>query len=258
MMKTVLLAGGLGTRLAEETATVPKPMVEIGGRPILWHLLNVYAAHGFREFLIALGYKGEVVKDYFRSFRERNADLTVDLSTGAVKAHDAAHPDWTVHLVDTGAGTATGGRLKRLSSWLEGERTFMLTYGDGLADVDLKALVAYHRAHGKLATVTAVRPPARFGGLWLDGERVTSFTEKPSATEGWINGGFFVLEREVLDLIPGDDTPWEGLPVETLAERGELMAFRHAGFFQPMDTLREKRFLEELWSSGRAPWKVWA
>ena len=255
-MKTVILAGGLGTRLAEETTVVPKPMVEIGGRPILWHILNTYAAYGFREFVVALGYKGEVVKDYFRSFRERNADLTVRLAHGEVTAHDAAHPDWTVHLVDTGAGTATGGRLKRLSRWLADDATFMMTYGDGVADIDVGRLVAFHRAHGRLATITAVRPPARFGGLGLDGDRVTSFAEKTHATEGWINGGFFVLERGVLDLIPGDDTPWESLPVETLAARGELMAYRHDGFWQPMDTLREKRLLEELWASGNAPWKV--
>ncbi len=256
-MKTVLLAGGLGTRLAEETAVIPKPMVEIGGRPILWHILNIYAANGFREFVLALGYKGEVVKDYFRNFRERNSDLTVKLARGEVTAHDAAHPDWTVHLVDTGLGTATGGRLKRLSSWLADDETFMMTYGDGVADIDVKRLLAYHRAHGKLGTLTAVRPPARFGGLWLDGEKVTSFTEKPHATEGWINGGFFVLQREVLDLIAGDDTPWERFPLETLAARGELMAYHHDGFWQPMDTLREKRFLEELWATGNAPWKVW-
>ena len=241
MMKTVILAGGLGTRLAEETAIVPKPMVEIGGRPILWHILNIYAAHGFREFVVALGYKGEVVKDYFRSFRERNADLTVRLAHGEVTAHDASHPDWTVHLVDTGLATATGGRLRRLSGWLADDATFMMSYGDGVADIDVGRLLAFHRAHGRLATVTAVRPPARFGGLWLEGDRVTSFTEKPSATEGWINGGFFVLERGVLDLIAGDDTAWESLPVETLAARGELMAYRHDGIWPPIDTHREKR-----------------
>ncbi len=257
-MKTVILAGGLGTRLAEETALVPKPMIEIGGRPILWHILNGYAAHGFREFVIALGYKGEVVKDYFRSFHERNADLTIHLARGERSVHGGTHPDWTVHLVDTGLSTATGGRLRRLGSWLGDEPEFMMTYGDGVADLDIAALVAFHRAHGRMATVTAVRPPARFGGLTLDGDRVTAFAEKPHAGEGWINGGFFVLSREVLGLIPSDETAWEHEPLETLAASGELRAFRHDGFWQPMDTLREKKLLEELWASGSAPWKTWA
>jgi glucose-1-phosphate cytidylyltransferase len=232
-------------------------MIEIGGKPILWHILNGYAVHGFSEFVIALGYKSEVVKDYFRNFHERNADLTIRLAKGERCVHEGTHPDWTVHLVDTGLATATGGRLRRLRKWLGDEPRFMMTYGDGVADLDVSALVAFHRSHGKLATVTAVRPPARFGGLTLDGDRVSAFAEKPHAGEGWINGGFFVLEREVLDLVPSDETAWEAEPLETLASRGELRAFRHDGFWQPMDTLREKRFLEELWASGRAPWKTW-
>ena len=257
-MKTVLLAGGLGTRLSEETATIPKPMVEIGGRPILWHIMKLYAAHGFSEFVIALGYKGEVVKDYFLNFRARNADVSVRLATGEVRVHDAAHPDWIVHLVDTGGSTQTGGRLKKLAGRLSPGETFMMTYGDGVADVDLAALLAFHRAHGKLATVTAVRPPGRFGSITLDGDRVSAFAEKPQVGEGWINGGFFVLEPPVLELIPGDGTLWEMEPLETLAARGELVAFRHEGFWQPMDTLRDKRYLEKLWDSGHAPWKLWA
>jgi len=257
-MRTVILAGGLGTRLAEETTVIPKPMVEIGGRPILWHIMQLFAVQGHSEFLVTLGYKGEVVKDYFLSFRARNADVSLKLATGEVNVHDAAYPSWTVHLVDTGGATQTGGRIKRLAPWLDPDETFMLTYGDGVADVDLKALLAFHHAHGKLATVTAVRPPGRFGSLALSGDRVSAFAEKPQTGEGWINGGFFVLERAVLDLIAGDDTLWELEPLETLAARGELMAFRHEGFWQPMDTLRDKRYLEELWASGKAPWKIWA
>ncbi|HUM02885.1 MAG TPA: glucose-1-phosphate cytidylyltransferase [Thermoanaerobaculia bacterium] len=257
-MKTVLLAGGLGTRLSEETASIPKPMVEIGGRPILWHIMNLFAAQGFSEFVVALGHKGEIVKDYFLNFHARNADLTLKLGKGERTVHAGAHPDWTVHLVDTGAATQTGGRLKRLATWLGEREAFLMTYGDGVADIDIKALLAFHRAHGKLATVTAVRPPGRFGSLALAGNRVSIFAEKPQTGEGWINGGFFVLEPAVLDLIAGDETLWELEPLETLARRGELMAFRHEGFWQPMDTLRDKRHLEELWAAGRAPWKVWA
>ncbi|HEV8118748.1 MAG TPA: glucose-1-phosphate cytidylyltransferase [Thermoanaerobaculia bacterium] len=256
-MKTIILAGGAGTRLSEETGLRPKPMLEIGEHPILWHIMQIYGSQGFGEFLVALGYKGEVIKDYFLNFYARNADLTVRLGHGENKIHSASPPDWIVHLVDTGLATQTGGRMRRLSSWLGGE-TFMMTYGDGVADVDLKALVAFHRSHGKLATITAVRPPARFGALLLDNDRVAAFAEKPQVGEGWINGGFFVLEPAVLDLIGGDDTLWELDPLNTLAARGELMAYRHAGFWQPMDTLREKRLLEEMWQSGKAPWKRWA
>jgi glucose-1-phosphate cytidylyltransferase len=255
-MKTIILAGGTGTRLSEETVLKPKPMLEIGEHPILWHIMQIYGSQGFNEFLVALGYKGEVIKDYFLNFYARNADLTVRLGHGDNRIHAASPPDWTVHLVDTGLATQTGGRLRRLSSWIAGE-TFMMTYGDGVADIDLKALVAFHRSHGKLATITAVRPPARFGALVLESDRVAAFAEKPQTGEGWINGGFFVLEPEVLDLIGGDDTLWELDPLNTLAARGELMAYRHTGFWQPMDTLREKRLLEDLWQSGRAPWKCW-
>ncbi len=256
-MKTIILAGGMGTRLAEETSVRPKPMVEIGGKPILWHLMNIYGAQGFAEFIVALGYKGEAIKEYFLNFHALNADLTVDLASGGRQAKGSAAPPWTVHLVDTGLTTQTGGRIKRLRAWLGDDTRFFLTYGDGLGNVDLNALMAFHKAHGRLATVTAVRPPARFGGLALDGDRVKRFAEKPQAGEGWINGGFFVLDRKVLDYIAGDDTLWELDPLEKLASDGQLMAFKHEGFWQPMDTLREKQMLESLWASGRAPWKVW-
>jgi glucose-1-phosphate cytidylyltransferase len=256
-MKTIILAGGAGTRLSEETGLRPKPMLEIGEHPILWHIMQIYGCQGFNEFLVALGYKGEVIKDYFLDFYARNADLTVRLGRGENVIHSASPPDWTVHLIDTGLATQTGGRMRKLAGWIGGER-FLMTYGDGVADIDLRALVAFHESHGKLATITAVRPPARFGALVLDEDRVAAFAEKPQTGEGWINGGFFVLEPAVLDLIPGDDTLWEMGPLNSLAERGELMAFRHAGFWQPMDTLREKRLLEDLWRSGNAPWKRWA
>jgi glucose-1-phosphate cytidylyltransferase len=258
-MKVVILAGGLGTRLAEETTLRPKPMVEIGGRPILNHIMCWYAKFGFNEFVIALGYKGEVVKDYFLNYYALNSDITVALKSGvAVMSKDGgenAYDDWVVHLIDTGQHTQTGGRIKRLAHRVADE-TFMLTYGDGLSNVDIAALLKFHRAHGKLATVTAVRPPARFGSIVFDGDRVVRFAEKTQAGEGWINGGFFVLNRKVMDYIDGDSTLWERGPLEHLAHAGELMAFRHEGFWQPMDTLREKQYLEELWSSGQAPWAV--
>ncbi len=257
-MRTIILAGGLGTRLSEETVLVPKPMVEIGGMPILLHIMHLYAAQGFREFVVALGYRGERIKECFLNFKELNSDLTINLAAGHVEvASPHPLPDWRVHLVDTGPTTDTGGRIKRLAGWLGEGDTFMMTYGDGLADVDLNALVAFHRSHGRLATVTAVRPPGRFGAIELEGDRVRRFAEKPQAGEGWINGGFMVLDRRVLDYIPGDDSVFEVGPMERLAADGQLMAWRHAGFFQPMDTLREKRLLEGLWTSGRAPWKVW-
>jgi glucose-1-phosphate cytidylyltransferase len=255
-MKVVILAGGLGSRLQEETTVRPKPMVEIGGKPILWHILNIYAAHGFQEFVVALGYKGESIKDYFLNFYALNNDVTVDLASGEARIHRGGGPSWKVHLVDTGASTQTGGRLKRLAPHLK-DGTFMLTYGDGVADVRVKDLVAFHRSHGKLATVTAVRPPSRFGSFLLDGNRIREFQEKPQIGEGWINGGFFVLEPGVLDLIEGDETYWERAPMERLAADGQLMAYRHEGFWQAMDTLRERRVLDELWASGRPPWKVW-
>ncbi|MFM7583973.1 MAG: glucose-1-phosphate cytidylyltransferase [Caldilinea sp.] len=254
-MKVVILAGGLGTRLAEETSVRPKPMVEIGGRPILTHIMRWYAHFGYNEFIIALGYKGEQIKQYFLNYYALNSDITVELRSGNVTVHDNAADDWVVHLVDTGAETMTGGRVRRLRRWLTDD-TFMLTYGDGLSNVDLTALVAFHRQHGGLATVTAVRPPARFGELEFAGDRVTRFTEKPQTGEGWINGGFFVLNRAVLDYIGGDQTMWEVEPLHQLAKQGDLMAYRHTGYWQPMDTLREKQQLQELWQSGRAPWQV--
>ena len=233
-------------------------MIEIGGKPLLWHLMNIYGAQGFQEFIVALGYKGEMVKDYFLNFHSLNANLTVDLASGQHAVQTAAIVPWKIHLVDTGPMTQTGGRVKRLASWLGKDDTFMLTYGDGLGNVDLKSLLAFHKAHGKLATVTAVRPPARFGGLDLAGDLVRRFAEKPQTGEGWINGGFFVLDRRVLDYISGDETLWEVDPLERLASESQLHAFRHEGFWQPMDTLREKQMLESLWESGNAPWKVWS
>jgi glucose-1-phosphate cytidylyltransferase len=256
-MKVVILAGGLGSRLSEETQLKPKPMVEIGGKPILWHIMNIYGAAGLNEFVIALGYRGEVIKEYFLNFYALNNNLTLDLAAGRTTIHDGNQPPWIVHLVDTGQATQTGGRVKRLAPWLRDEQTFALTYGDGVADVDIARLLRFHRAHGRLATVTTVRPPARFGGIVFDGNAVSEFTEKPQAGEGWINGGFFVLERGVFDYIEGDGTLWEHEPLERLAQDGQLMAFRHDGFWQPMDTLRERKLLEDLWASGRAPWKVW-
>jgi glucose-1-phosphate cytidylyltransferase len=255
-MKVVILAGGLGTRLSEETSSRPKPMVEIGGRPMLWHIMSHYAAHGFKEFVLALGYKAEMVRSYFVDYHSVARDVSVRLADGAVTAHGAASEDWTLHLIDTGLNTMTGGRILRLREWI-GNETFCLTYGDGVSDVDLTKLVAFHKAHGKLATVTAVRPPARFGGLDLDGDSVCAFTEKNQASEGWINGGFFVLQPEVLDLIAGDEILWEHEPLEHLAHDGQLRAFRHEGFWQPMDTLRDLRLLESLWQNGNPPWKTW-
>lgn len=255
-MKVVILAGGLGTRLAEETEITPKPLVEIGGRPILWHIMKHYAQCGFREFLIALGYKGEAIKHFFLDFFHLSGDMTVRLSQGGVERHAAEAEDWTVHLIDTGQQTYTGGRVKRLEPWLKDE-TFMVTYGDGVADVDLQDLLKFHRAHGRIATVTAVRPPARFGGLIFDGDLVSQFTEKPQAGEGWINGGFLVLEPAVFRYLEGDQSSLEANALERLAADRQLAAYRHHGFWQCMDTLRDKRLLEELWQQGSAPWKVW-
>lgn len=232
---------------------MPKPMVEIGGRPILWHVMSIYSAHGFREFVVACGYKGEIIKEYFSNLYFHQSDFTVNLKDGHRSVVDSSSPDWRVHLIDTGADTLTGGRLLRLRHLLD-DGTFMVTYGDGLGNVDIGALVAFHRAHGKLATVTAVHPPSRFGAMELDGDRVAVYSEKPQTTAGWINGGFFVFEPGVLDYIDGPKVPLERAPLERLAEDRQLMAFRHNGFFQPMDTLREKRLLEELWQSGPAPW----
>jgi len=251
-----ILAGGMGTRIQEETVVRPKPMVEIGGKPSLWHVMNIYAAHGFQEFVVALGYKGDVIKDYFLNLYTLHNDLTVDLASGKTKVHHGRQPDWRVHLVDTGPNTMTGGRIKRLGSWV-GQETFMATYGDGVGDVPIREVLGFHRAHGKLATVTGVRPPTRFGGLQVENGRMVQFVEKPHGGEGWVNGGFFVFEPKVLDYIDGDDTSLELAPLERLTADGQLMAFQHRGFWQPMDTLRDKQLLEALWSSGKAPWKVW-
>ncbi len=255
-MKTVILCGGLGTRLSEETQVKPKPMVEIGGRPMLWHIMKLYENFGLNDFVLALGYKGEMVKDYFLNYHARQSDLTVNLKSGRIDYTNPTAEDWSVTLVDTGAQTQTGGRVRRLRPQLQSAGTFMLTYGDGVSDVDLKALLAFHRSHKKLATVTAVRPPARFGDLRIENGKVTHFEEKPQAGEGWINGGFFVFEPGVLDYIADDSTILEKAPLEQLAEKGELMAYNHSGYWQSMDTLRDKMALEEMWASGAAPWKA--
>jgi len=255
-MKVVILAGGLGTRLAEETEAKPKPMVELGGRPILWHIMKHYAHYGCKDFLIALGYKGEVVKRYFLDYHNLDGSLTINLSSGKVDVHNRGCEDWNVHLIDTGLHTLTGGRVKRLEPWLKNE-TFMVTYGDGLSDVDFHDLLRFHRSHGKLATVTAVRPPARFGGLIFDGDLVSQFTEKPQIGEGWINGGFLVFEPKVFDYLEGDSTSMEADLLERLAGDRQLVAYRHEHFWQCMDTLRDVRLLESLWQSTNPPWKVW-
>jgi glucose-1-phosphate cytidylyltransferase len=255
-VKTVILAGGLGSRLAEQTDVVPKPMVRIGDHPILWHIMRGYSAFGFTEFVVTVGYKGDVIKNYFLDYFQLSNDFTVSTADGRVDVHHRTRDDWTVHVVDTGVETQTGGRLRLLRPWLEDGR-FMLAYGDGVANVDIKALLAFHERHGRLATVTAVRPPARFGGLIFDGDVVSEFTEKPQIGEGWINGGFFVLEPGVLDYIESEETIWEREPLERLASEGQLVAYRHDGFWQPMDTLRDVRLLESLWHSDNVPWKVW-
>lgn len=255
-MKVVLLAGGLGSRLSEETEVKPKPMVEIGGKPILWHIMNIYGYYGFREFVVALGYKGEAIKEYFLNYYNFQSELTISLKNGNVTATNNCYRDWLVHLVDTGTNSMTGGRLHRLQDHI-GDGTFMLTYGDGVCSVDVGKLLSFHKSHGKLATVTAVRPTARFGGMSFDGERVAEFKEKPQAGEGWINGGFFVLEPGIFDYLHGDATVLEADPLENLARDGQLMAYRHDGFWQCMDTIRDRSFLEELWQSN-PPWKVWS
>jgi len=256
-LKVAILAGGVGSRLSEETEAKPKPMVEVGGRPILWHIMKIYAHQGFSEFAVALGYKGEHIKRFLVDYCSLTSDLTVRLASGDVEVHAGERDDWTVQLIDTGQATATGGRIKRLAPYVASS-TFMLTWGDGVADVDLGALLAFHRAHGRLATMTAVRPPARFGHLELDGDQVSEFSEKPQTGEGWINGAFFVLEPEVVDYIDGDETQWEREPLERLARDRQLMAYRHGGFWQCMDTLRDRKLLEALWEGGAAPWKVWS
>ena len=255
-MKTVILAGGWGTRITEETSAKPKPLVEVGARPILWHIMNIYAFHGFREFVVALGYKGDLIKYYFLNYHRLNNDLIIDLKDGQVKVQEASREDWRIHLVDTGLTTLTGGRLKRLDKLLDGE-TFMMTYGDGVADIDIPAALAFHKKMGRHATITAVRPPARFGGLQFEGDLVNKFFEKPQIGEGWVNGGFFILEPSVFDYIDSDQTSFERESLERLARDGQLAVYRHEGFWQCMDTLRDVRYLNELWEEGSSPWKIW-
>ncbi|MFZ4287627.1 glucose-1-phosphate cytidylyltransferase [Variovorax sp. HJSM1_2] len=256
-MKAVILAGGLGTRISEETHLRPKPMIEIGGKPILWHILKMYSAHGVNEFVICCGYKGYIIKEYFANYFLHMSDVTFDMASNRMEVHHKHAEPWRVTLVDTGEDTMTGGRLRRIGDYVRDEEAFCFTYGDGVADVDIGASIAFHRAHGKLATVTAVQPPGRYGALQLDGEQVRGFTEKPRGDGGLINGGFFVLSPQCLSRIEGDSTSWEADPLSGLAADGQLMAFEHQGFWQPMDTLREKNMLEDLWLSGKAPWKVW-
>ena len=258
-MKVVILAGGLGTRISEESHLKPKPMIEVGGRPILWHIMKLFSHYGFNEFIICLGYKGYVIKEYFSNYVLHNADFTVDLASGSMEYHATNHEPWKVTLVETGPDTMTGGRLRRVADYVRDEEAFCFTYGDGVSDVDIGALVAFHRAHGKLATVTAVQAPGRDGALSMDaGDGVSGFVEKPVGDGGWINGGYFVLSPKCIDYIAADATPWEAEPMTRLADEGELMAHRHAGFWLPMDTLRDKTQLEPLWTSGAAPWKRWA
>ncbi len=255
-MKVAILAGGLGTRLSEETLLRPKPMVEIGGRPILWHIMKGYAAQGFNEFVVAMGYRAEVIADYFVNYRYHASSLTVSLGSGEIAIHGGEHEDWTVHLLNTGLETQTGGRVKRIAEFV-GQETFMLTYGDGVSNVDIQGLLEFHRKQGKLATVTAVHPPGRFGGLGFEGDLVCTFQEKPQTGEGWINGGFFVLEPGIADYVEGDQTYWEWGPMQGLVRDRQLATFRHSGFWQCMDTLRELRLLNDLWEQKKAPWKVW-
>lgn len=255
-MKVAILAGGVGSRLAEETEVKPKPMIEVGGQPLLWHIMKHYSHYGLSDFVIALGYRGEVIKRYMAEYASLAGNLTVDMSNGEVRAHGEHRLKWKVELIETGLATLTGGRIKRLAPYL-GDETFMLTWGDGVSDVNLQALLEFHRSHGRLATITAVRPPARFGRLELDDERVVRFEEKPQLSEGWINGAFFVLEPGIQDYIDGDSTQWERGPLERLAGDGQLMAYQHTSFWQCMDTLRDKVLLQSLWDRGAAPWKMW-
>jgi glucose-1-phosphate cytidylyltransferase len=255
-MKAIILAGGLGTRISEETSIKPKPMVEIGGKPILWHILKSYSAHGVNEFVICCGYKGYIIKEYFANYFLHMSDVTFDMSNNTMQVHQKKAEPWKVTLVDTGENTQTGGRLKRIKEYV-GNSDFCMTYGDGVGDVNISKSIEFHKSHGKLATMTATQPPGRFGALELQGTKVQNFLEKPHGDGGWINGGFFVLSPKVIDLIEGDETLWEKAPLENLAKSGNLQAFMHKGFWQPMDTLRDKLQLEELWASGKAPWKVW-
>jgi len=255
-MKLVILAGGLGTRISEETSVRPKPMVEIGGRPILWHIMKMYARHGINEFVLCLGYKGYLVKEFFANYFLHTSDVTIDLANNALEVHQRTAEPWKVTMVDTGESTMTGGRLKRVARYL-GDEDFCFTYGDGVGDVDISGLLRFHRDHGKLATLTAVQPPGRFGALDLDGTTIRGFQEKPQGDGGWVNGGFFVLSPKVIDYIEDDGTVWEREPLQRLASQGQLAAHFHSGFWQPMDTLRDKNHLEELWAGGQAPWKTW-
>jgi len=256
-MKAVILAGGLGTRISEETHLKPKPMIEIGAKPILWHIMKMYSAHGIHDFVICCGYKGYVIKEYFANYFLHMSDVTFDMEDNRMHVHQRNAEPWKVTLVDTGDETLTGGRLKRVGKFLEDEKAFCFTYGDGVADVDITALIEFHRRQGKLATVTAVQPPGRYGALAMDGPSVRGFIEKPRGDGGWINGGFFVLAPACLDYIEGDSTSWESEPLSRIAAVGQLVAYQHTGFWQPMDTLRDKTHLEELWATGKAPWKIW-
>ena len=256
-MKAVILAGGLGTRISEESTARPKPMIDIGGKPILWHIMKIYSAHGIQEFVVCCGYKGYVIKEYFANYFLHMSDVTFDMKTNAMEVHHRDVEPWRVTLVDTGETTMTGGRLRRVADYLRGEDAFCFTYGDGVADVDITQQIAFHRRHGKLATVTAVQPPGRFGVLDLEDETVTGFMEKPKGEGGWINGGFFVLSPKCIDYVADDRTIWEAEPMRRLAQERQLQTWFHEGFWQPMDTLREKTLLEDLWKSARAPWKIW-
>lgn len=256
-MKLVILAGGLGTRISEESYLKPKPMIEIGSKPILWHVMKLYSAHGVNEFVICCGYKGYVIKEYFANYFLHMSDVTFDIANNSMQVHNRYAEPWKVTLVDTGEGTLTGGRLKRVTPYIKDDEAFCFTYGDGLSDVDIRAQLDFHRGHGKWATVTAVQPPGRYGALQVVDSSVTDFVEKPAGDGGLINGGFFVLSPKCLDLIEGDDSSWEDGPLAKLATQGELRAFHHHGFWRPMDTLRDKNYLEELWASGAAPWKIW-
>ena len=254
-MKAIILAGGLGTRISEESASKPKPMIEIGGMPILWHIMKMYSAHGINDFIVCCGYKGYVIKEYFANYFLHMSDVTIDMSNNSVEVHHKKAEPWKVTLVDTGETTQTGGRLKRVANYIDGD--FCMTYGDGVGSVDISSLVKFHQGHGKLATMTAVQPPGRFGALEIEGTQINSFLEKPQGDGGWINGGFFILNPKVLGLIDGDEILWEKQPLEALAKQGQLQSFFHSGFWQPMDTLRDKSHLEELWALGNAPWKFW-
>jgi glucose-1-phosphate cytidylyltransferase len=256
-MKAVILAGGFGTRISEETHLKPKPMIEIGGKPILWHIMKIYSAHGINDFVVCCGYKGYLIKEYFANYFLHMSDVTFDMSKNEMKVHQQKAEPWRVTLVDTGEDTMTGGRLKRVAKYVFGEEVFCFTYGDGVANIDITSQVAFHKRHGKLATITAVQPPGRYGALNMESATVKGFIEKPKGDSGWINGGFFVLSPKCIDYINGDDVAWEGEPLADLARECQLMAFEHRGFWQPMDTLREKNFLEDLWTSGKAPWKCW-